>query len=82
VDASYVHTDFLVAFNKETIDLHAHELVSGSLVIYDEEHPKMPSMAKGVRLLQVPFKKLVKKLPIHFSCAIRQRLEQWRLFGV
>lgn len=66
VDASYVHTDFLVAFNKETIDLHAHELVSGSLVIYDEEHPKMPSMAKGVRLLQVPFKKISKEVANSF----------------
>ncbi len=66
VDASYTHTDFLVAFNKETIDLHAHELVSGSLVIYDEEHPKLPVMAKGVRLLQVPFKKISKEVANSF----------------
>lgn len=66
VDASYTHTDFLVAFNKETIDLHAHELVSGSLVIYDEEHPKLSVMAKGVRLLQVPFKKISKEVANSF----------------
>lgn len=61
VAASYTHTDFLVAFNQETINLHAHELVPGSMLIYDVEKPIFPKMAKGVRLLQVPFKKISKE---------------------
>jgi 2-oxoglutarate ferredoxin oxidoreductase subunit alpha len=47
VYAQYQPTQLLVAFNQETIELHQHELVEGSLVLFDAD--------KGMSLPQQPF---------------------------
>src|SRR5689334_18464820 len=38
VYSQYQHTDFLIALNQETIDLHKHELTPGADILFDHEN--------------------------------------------
>lgn len=62
VGAQYQSTDFLVALNQETIDLHIAELKSGSGLIYDAEKCTLPKLPKGVNVFAVPVNKLGKEI--------------------
>jgi len=52
--------DLLLAMNRETLELHLKEVVSGGGVIYDAENIKMEGLnvPKGIKLFNVPLKKL------------------------
>jgi 2-oxoglutarate/2-oxoacid ferredoxin oxidoreductase subunit alpha len=52
--------DLLLAMNKETLDLHLKEVVSGGGVVYDAENIKMGELKvpKGVKMFNVPLKKM------------------------
>ena len=50
--------DILIALNKESIDLHRHELAKGGVIIYDGE--KLTGLA-GNDLINVPFTNLAKE---------------------
>jgi 2-oxoglutarate ferredoxin oxidoreductase subunit alpha len=55
--------DILVAFDQETIDLNAHELREGGIIIADEKfNPKLPEGLKPVRLLVVPLTQIAEEL--------------------
>ena len=62
VCSQYSKTNFLVALNQETVDLHKHELVKGSGVLYDPEnpyhyvHPK--TIPKAAKKFPVPINKI------------------------
>lgn len=47
VRSQFITTDFLVALNQETIELHKHELPAGSGLLYDSD-------AKGIDISNVP----------------------------
>jgi 2-oxoglutarate/2-oxoacid ferredoxin oxidoreductase subunit alpha len=52
-------TDFLVALNQETIDLHKDELTNGAGIIYDKtKGMKIPSMPKKINAFSIPIKDL------------------------
>ncbi len=52
--------DLLLAMNKETLDLHLKEMVTGGGVVYDAETIKMETVKipEGVKMFNVPLKKL------------------------
>lgn len=52
--------DLLLAMNKETLDLHLHEIVPGGGVIYDGDavKPDMIKIPERIRIFTVPLKKL------------------------
>ncbi|GAA4701411.1 2-oxoacid:acceptor oxidoreductase subunit alpha [Brevibacillus fulvus] len=55
--------DILVAFDQETIDLNAHELREGGIVIADAKfNPKLPEGLPSVRLLTVPLTEIADEL--------------------
>ncbi|NGQ96388.1 2-oxoacid:acceptor oxidoreductase subunit alpha [Brevibacillus sp. SYP-B805] len=55
--------DILVAFDQETIDVNAHELREGGIIIADEKfNPKLPEGLKPVRLLSVPLTQIAEEL--------------------
>ncbi len=55
--------DILVAFDQETIDLNAHELREGGVIIADAKFsPKLPDGLKPVRLLVVPLSQIADEL--------------------
>ena len=58
VEAIRESVDILIALNKESIDLHRHELAKGGVIIYDGE--KLPGLA-GNDLINVPFAGLAKE---------------------
>jgi 2-oxoglutarate ferredoxin oxidoreductase subunit alpha len=59
VYAQYQPTQVLVAFNQETIDLHQHELIEGSVVIFDEDKGmRLPTVSVDVIGVHVPFNAL------------------------
>ncbi|HSR88959.1 MAG TPA: 2-oxoacid:acceptor oxidoreductase subunit alpha [Candidatus Udaeobacter sp.] len=62
VAASYQTTDFLVALNQETIDLHLSELSAGSGLFYDSERCVLPKLPKGVSAFGLPIKKILKEI--------------------
>ncbi|MFC2045381.1 2-oxoacid:acceptor oxidoreductase subunit alpha [Chloroflexota bacterium] len=51
--------DILVALNKETIDLHFHELKSDGVIIFDQEQTKFE--AGGEKYFNVPFARLAEE---------------------
>ena len=58
-------TDLLIALNKETVDLHKDELVSGAGIIYDKEEFSINPEdldSQDVKLYHVPLRKIVKEL--------------------
>ncbi len=55
--------DILVAFDQETIDLNAHELREGGIIIADAKfNPTVPEGLKSVRLLVVPLTQIADEL--------------------
>lgn len=55
--------DILVAFDQETIDLNAHELREGGIIIADAKfNPTLPEGLKPVRLLVVPLTQIADEL--------------------
>ena len=58
VEAIRESVDILIALNKESIDMHRHELAKGGVIIYDGE--KLPGLA-GNDLINVPFAGLAKE---------------------
>ena len=62
VDAQYQITDFLVALNQETLDLHVGELKPGSGLIYDAEKCVLPKFPKGINVFAVPVNRLGKEI--------------------
>ncbi|MDP2685497.1 MAG: 2-oxoacid:acceptor oxidoreductase subunit alpha [bacterium] len=55
------HTDFLVALNQETIDLHKDELKDGSGVVFDNEKDiKLNDLPRGVSEFGVPINKIAR----------------------
>lgn len=52
-------TDFLVALNQETIDLHKNELVRGAGVIYDrEQRMKVSGISQKINPFSIPLRRL------------------------
>lgn len=63
VRAPYTHTDLLIAFNQDAIDLHAHELSPGAIVLYDKEFGvRADSLPHGVVGINVPFVKCAREV--------------------
>jgi 2-oxoglutarate ferredoxin oxidoreductase subunit alpha len=58
VEAIRESVDILIALNKESIDLHHHELAKGGVIVYDGE--KLPGLA-GNDLINVPFASMAKE---------------------
>ena len=55
--------DMLVAFDQETIDLNAHELREGGIIIADAKfNPTLPEGLKPVRLFAVPLTQIADEL--------------------
>lgn len=55
--------DILVAFDQETIDLNAHELRDGGVIIADAKfNPHLPEGLRPVRLLVVPLSEIAEEL--------------------
>ncbi|MGE5704592.1 MAG: 2-oxoacid:acceptor oxidoreductase subunit alpha [Clostridia bacterium] len=55
--------DILVAFDQETIDVNAHELREGGIVIADAKfNPKLPEGLKPVRMFTVPLTQIAEEL--------------------
>lgn len=63
IDATYTSTDFLVALNQNTLDLHAHELSPGSGFIYDASKSVIPKkVGKMVNAFDVPVDAIAKQV--------------------
>ena len=62
VRAQYKTTDFLVALNKETIDLHAEELVDGGSLLCDEENKPLLQKSKKINIFLIPINKIAKEI--------------------
>lgn len=61
--APYLHTDFLVAFNQDTINLHQDELTKNAIVLYDKERGiSVADLPKGIRALNIPFARIAKEV--------------------
>jgi 2-oxoglutarate ferredoxin oxidoreductase subunit alpha len=58
VDAISETVNILIALNKESIDLHRHEVRDGGAIIYDSEKIKV---AEGNNLINVPAERLAKE---------------------
>lgn len=60
VYSQYETTDFLIALNQETIDLHKDELVKDALVLYDHRSDvDVSSLPKGVEVVEIPLVDIV-----------------------
>ena len=62
VAAAFISTDFLVALNQETIDLHWNELGKNSMLLFDGEKCKTEKVSEGVDLFNVPLNKLAQEV--------------------
>ncbi len=62
VAASYQTTDLLVALNQETAEIHAHELLAGSGVIYDSDKCVLPKLPKGVNKFGIPMDNMCREI--------------------
>ena len=61
--APVLHTDFLVALNQETIQLHQHEMAENSGVLYDSERQfDTSTLPEHVNAFGVPLVKIAKDL--------------------
>jgi len=61
VRAQHKTTDFLVALNKETIDLHIDELGEGASLLCDEEN-KLSKSNKKIKVFLIPINKIAKEI--------------------
>lgn len=63
VTSQFKQTNFLLALNQETLNLHATEMVVGSGILYDPENVKAPStLPKGVEKFEIPLLKIVREI--------------------
>ncbi len=62
VRAQYKTADFLVALNKETIDLHVEELEDGGSLLCDEESKPLFQKLKKINIFLIPINKIAKEL--------------------
>ncbi len=62
VRAQYKSTDFLVALNKETIDLHIEELGDGASLLCDEENKLFIKPKKKINIFLIPINKIAKEI--------------------
>ncbi len=62
IAASYEHTDFLVALNQQTIDLHVSELSLNAGLMYDSVTCVLPKLPKGVTAFDIPIDKIVREI--------------------
>jgi 2-oxoglutarate/2-oxoacid ferredoxin oxidoreductase subunit alpha len=63
IRAPRLNTDFLIALNQQTIDLHKNELSAGSFLIYDEEQKMDISNIPGeVTAINIPFRRLATEI--------------------
>ncbi len=57
------HTNLLVALNQETVDLHKHELLSDSGIVFDNEQSiKLEGVPEGVSEFGVPINKIARDI--------------------
>lgn len=57
------HTNFLVALNQETVDLHKHELIDGSGILYDSaQGVDIKDAPSEVHLFDVPINKIAREI--------------------
>lgn len=54
-------TNFLIALNQETIDLHLDELIAGSCLLFDGDSLDTTKVSKEVTLFAVPLSKITKE---------------------
>ncbi|MBI2038234.1 MAG: 2-oxoacid:acceptor oxidoreductase subunit alpha [Candidatus Magasanikbacteria bacterium] len=62
IAASYKHTDFLIALNQQTIDLHVSELSLNAGLMYDSATCVLPKLPKGVTVFDIPIDKIVREI--------------------
>lgn len=62
IRAQYQSTDFLVALNKETIDLHENELADGASLLCDEENKPLSQKSKKINIFLIPINKIAKEV--------------------
>lgn len=63
VYSQYKHTDFLVALNQETLDLHKNELTHNSGVLYDHENNiDVSGLPDFVHRFEVPFLNIIREV--------------------
>ncbi|MEZ6255997.1 MAG: 2-oxoacid:acceptor oxidoreductase subunit alpha [Patescibacteria group bacterium] len=63
VDSQYATTDFLVALNQETLNLHEHELIEGSGVLYDSDHNiDVSHLPSYVKTFELPLTHIIKEV--------------------
>lgn len=62
IGAPYWRTDFLIALNQQTIDLHIDELEDGASLIYDAEKCELPKISKKINVFAVPMNRLAKEI--------------------
>ncbi len=53
--------DFLLALNKDTIDLHKNRLKDSSFIIYDSNSVNSENLPIGIKKLGIPLKKIIKE---------------------
>ncbi|HSX39367.1 MAG TPA: 2-oxoacid:acceptor oxidoreductase subunit alpha [Candidatus Saccharimonadales bacterium] len=62
VNSQYQTTNFLIALNQQTLDLHKNELIEGAGVLYDaDQNIKVADIPDGVDIYAIPFTQVVKQ---------------------
>ena len=56
------HTNILVAFDQQTIDLNSHELVQGGIVLADSKFDPKKEEGLDIQLISIPFTATAKEL--------------------
>lgn len=57
------HTNFLVALNQETVDLHKHELIDGAGILYDSaQGVVIKDVSPEIHLFDVPINKIAREI--------------------
>lgn len=62
VYSQYKHTDFLIALNQETVDLHKHELTPGADVLYDHENKINLDGIENINKIEVPMTQILRDI--------------------
>ncbi|WP_166237817.1 2-oxoacid:acceptor oxidoreductase subunit alpha [Paenibacillus turpanensis] len=75
--------DILVAFDQETIDLNAHELRNGGVVVADAKfNPTLPEGIADVRLFPVPITQIAEDLGTSLFKNMAASGASWALLGL
>lgn len=62
IRAPYQHTNFLIAMNQETVDLHKDELVEGAGILFDSELKIDCRAVQGCKIFPVPMSQLSREI--------------------